>query len=148
MPCFTANVVDNQILFGCFITKLEDDNQDPSKHNHFNALLDTGAQLSGITQKVVDELQLTPVSWVDISGVSGVVNTPTYIVDIGIAVSELSHQPSGVIQQSVMAKMFERRQVSLLDFGQNAQFDVLIGMDIIVACHVSIHTGNLFTICV
>ena len=146
MPCFTAEISNNQICFNCSAHK---PGEDESGAGHsFIGLLDTGAQKTGITQKVVDAVGLSPVSWGSVTGVSGVVETPIYLLDIGIAVSEHSRHTDGSIIESVFGKGFRSRQVSLLDFGENSAFDILIGMDVITECHLTIHSQNLYTLCI
>ena len=145
MPCFTAQIVDNQIRFNCSAHKPGEQND--TAHT-FMALLDTGAQASGISQTVVDKVGLTPISWGNVVGVSGVVETPIFLLDIGITIAEQTQHPDGSTIESVFGKAFEMRQVSLLDFGSQSQFDILLGMDVIMACNLSIHSGHAYTLCI
>ena len=148
MPCFTGEITNNQIRFNCSAHK-PGMPPEPGQVHSFIALLDTGAQKTGVSQSVVDQVGLTPASWGSVQGVSGVIDTPIYLLDIGIAISEVAPHPEndGQMIESVFAKAFPARQVSLLNFGDN-QFDILLGMDIIMDCHLTIHTGNAFTLCI
>lgn len=79
----------------------------------WKGLWDTGASKSSITQKIVDDLNLTPIGNTTISTANGVVAVNTYFVDIGL--------PNGVTIKNVL--------VSCADLGDD--IDILIGMDII-----------------
>jgi predicted aspartyl protease len=80
--------------------------------NEYTALWDTGATGSVITQKVVDDLNLLPVSFGRAHGVDGEYSTTYYYVDILL--------PNNV--------SVNKLRVSL---GKMRGFDLLIGMDII-----------------
>ena len=151
MPCFTGNVVNNQIIFVCHLTKSGSDQVDLDESTLFRALLDTGAQRTCITKNVVEKLGMEPVSWSKITGVGGEVDCPEYMVDIVISVAEskIVQDNDGNNQsqvQSVFGKGFQNTSVAMLD--GNHQFDVLLGMDLITQCNFSIHSGQLFTLCI
>jgi len=84
----------------------------PNFANQFNALWDTGATNSAITQKIVDDLGLLPVGFGKAHGVDGEFETAYYYVDILL--------PNNV----VIGKL----RVSL---GKPFGWDLLVGMDII-----------------
>lgn len=79
----------------------------------WNALWDTGASRSTISQRVVDHLHLTPVGIAKVSTANGLADVKTYIVDIGL--------PNQVIVPNIL--------VSCANLGD--EIDALIGMDII-----------------
>lgn len=79
----------------------------------WKGLWDTGASVSSITQRIVDEMNLTPIGKTSISTANGIVVVSTYFVNIGL--------PNGVTVRNVL--------VSCADLGND--IDVLIGMDII-----------------
>ena len=79
----------------------------------WKGLWDTGASKSSITQKIVDDLNLTPIGNATISTANGIVTVNTYFVNIGL--------PNRVTIRDVL--------VSCADLGDD--IDILIGMDII-----------------
>jgi hypothetical protein len=79
-----------------------------------NAIWDTGATGSAITDKVVSALGLIPTGMAQVHTAGGVVPQNTYTIDIGL--------PNGVIIQGIIAT-----GVPLLSSGN----DALIGMDVI-----------------
>ncbi len=79
----------------------------------WRGLWDTGASASCITQRIVDDLKLSPLGRNQISTANGMVEVNTYVIDIGL--------PNNVIVQNVI--------VACADLGIN--IDLLIGMDII-----------------
>lgn len=151
MPCFTGPVQNNQIILVCSVhhqgQALTGVGQNQSQFN-FRGLVDTGAQSSAISQNVVDQLSLSAVGWTDVTGVHGTVNTPIYSVDVGISVQETAADASGnIIAISAFAKAFPNRRVSLADFGSNSNFEVLLGMDIIMGCHLTVNQ-SMYTLCI
>ncbi len=79
----------------------------------FNAIWDTGATHSCITQRVVEELGLRPIGVTEVRGVHGVHKAETYLINILL--------PNTVVVTDVIATKF--------DLGHEG--DVLIGMDVI-----------------
>lgn len=113
-------------------TLIDSSNRDMSKiidnNKKWNGLWDTGASLSSIDQRVVDELGLTPVGKQKISTANGIILVNTYMIDIAL--------PNHVIVQNVL--------VSCSNLGEDT--DILIGMDIIRHGDFSItHTDNSTT---
>ena len=155
MPCFTSQSINGQILFVCNVVKPLAEGEafpDLGTLKGYTALLDTGAQATCIRKNIVDDLGLQPSGWSQMVGVGGVVDCEKYMVDLTIAITET--QPvldkSGKItnqQLSTIGKGFPNINASLLS-GDNFNFDVLIGMDVIQQCHLTIHTGNQFTLCI
>jgi predicted aspartyl protease len=73
---------------------------------------DTGATGSVITQKVVDALELKPISFTNVNTASGQEMSPVYLADFVL--------PNGVVVQGLRVTL-----------GKLAGADVLIGMDVI-----------------
>lgn len=113
-------------------TLIDSNNRDATKiinnNKKWKGLWDTGASLSSIDQRVVNELGLTPVGKQKISTANGIILVNTYIIDITL--------PNHVIIQNVL--------VSCSNLGEDT--DILIGMDIIRHGDFSItHTDNSTT---
>lgn len=90
----------------------------------WHGLWDTGASMSSITQRIVDDISLIPVGRINMSTANGVVPVNTYFVDIGL--------PNGLTVKNVL--------VSCCDLGDD--IDILIGMDIIKFGDFSITNTN------
>ncbi len=82
-------------------------------------------------------------------GVGGEVRCPTFMVDVYISITEAVCPPDqkGAVQQAVFGKGFSNTKVSLLE-GDNFDFDVLLGMDIILQTNFHMHSNGLFTLCI
>ena len=80
----------------------------------FNAIWDTGATGSVITQKIVDDCDLKPISMTEVRGVHGAQLSEVFLVNI-------------VLPNSVMFENVKVTKAKLLGDG----IDALIGMDII-----------------
>lgn len=104
----------------------------------FRALLDTGATISGISEKVVSAMDLVPDGWRPVTGVHGTQDTPTCCIAMHIPISEVD--PDG---ETIHMRGFAKMNVTVLEF-QPDDFDVLIGMDLLQACHLSMSSGMFF----
>lgn len=108
----------------------------------YNALLDTGAQVTMISDKVVQALGLTPVGHMPIIPVTGAPhNTRKYRarIDIPIA-SQAVHQGGVVGPHSVLMGM--DLDVGTLPYAPN-NHDVLLGMNFLSGFHITMY-GNRF----
>ncbi len=155
MPCFTGNIVNNQIIFDCSIAKAtgEKINQpDLNKLTLYKTLLDTGAQETSITRKVVNDLGLVPSGWHNVFGVGGAMQCERCVIDLTIPIAKMARVQGddGKIiekQVSVSGLLFDSVNVSILE-ETHFNFDVLLGMNIITQCNFQIHSENLFTLCI
>ena len=83
LPTFNVEIVEDQIIVVATITVPPDN----PKTEPFKALVDTGSQVTMISQKVVDAIQADPVGQGSILPASGEpVETPQYRLGIHIAV--------------------------------------------------------------
>ena len=129
MPTFNVEIVENQIIVVATITVPPDG----PKKGSFRALVDTGAQATMISQKVVDEIQADPVGPGSILPASGEpVETPQFRLGIHIAVG---------IGPSQTFSAGRELDVYLLPFNP-PNFDVLLGMDILEGFHVTMYGGH------
>ena len=98
MPCFDGIIENRQILFTCHVANpLREDGDAPASIHDmsaYRALLDTGAQISMLSQRVVDSEGLFAIGTDGIVGVGGVIaDCPHYLVDIHLAVAQADHNP-------------------------------------------------------
>ena len=87
-------------------------NSEQQLHN-CTAIWDTGATSSMISQRTAKELQLSPHGTVKVSGVHGVENANIYTVDL------------------VFNNGYKIPNIQVSEAGNNAGFDILVGMDVI-----------------
>jgi hypothetical protein len=92
------------------------------------ALVDTGAQVTSITEKAAQKLSLEPSGIVGIQGVGGPSYHNSYIFKLGfvdLQQSELGyHRPHfHLLDREIEGPEF--------DCGVDAEFDVLLGMDVL-----------------
>ncbi|HEX8062680.1 MAG TPA: retroviral-like aspartic protease family protein [Allosphingosinicella sp.] len=92
------------------------------------ALIDTGAQVTSITQNAVQKLKLEPSGMVGIQGFAGPSYHPFYIFKIGFM--ELQENELGYRNPKfhILDKEIEGPE---FDCGIDADFDVLLGMDVL-----------------
>lgn len=87
-------------------------NSEQQLHN-CTAIWDTGATSSMISQRIAQQLQLSPQGSVKVSGVHGVENANIYTVDL------------------MFNNGHEMPNIQVSEAGNNAGFDILVGMDVI-----------------
>ena len=139
MATFSIRVQNNQILFVVWVT---DSSSSTKKFRSYQALFDTGAQLSMISEKVVQECGLLPIGDFDITPVSGEpIKTECYMVRLDIPISQSIKLPDGKTgKQSRMHG--DNLHVGNLPYNP-ANYDVLIGMVFIRLFHITMF-GGLF----
>lgn len=98
----------------------------------FRALVDTGATITSISQKVVDTLSLIPDGWKYVTGVHGSSQNPTYTVALSVPISELVDGGD-----ELTFSRGRNLDAALLAF-QPSEFDVLLGMDLLEGFHLTI----------
>lgn len=103
----------NRLPTECLVLSKMRDNNIPMQPKMWQGVWDTGATGSCITQRIVDDLKLTPIGKSQISTANGLKIVNTYLVDVGL--------PNNVIIPNIV--------VSCADLGSD--LDLLIGMDII-----------------
>ena len=114
----TANVRLRELVTECFVCAAPDPALVPQRqqlpYKKFQAIWDTGATNSAISQEVVDACGLKPIGMATVHGVSGVQRTNTFLINILLR--------NNTAVQNI--------QVALGDLGDS---QVVIGMDIITA---------------
>ena len=109
----------------------------------FDALVDTGATVTGISPRVVGRLDLEPHSWGEVQGISGPAEVDVCRVNIQLPISE------GVVKEGQVSVLTTTRgneamDVSVLDLGPDGP-DVLLGMDFLRDFHLTVYR-DLFII--
>ena len=95
------------------------------------ALLDTGATVSLVSPRVVHEADLTPIGFTQILPASGVIAaTPVYQIRLDILAAR-------------EWRGWSRVRVAQLPY-QPSDYDVLLGMDLLLGCHFTMFGGQFF----
>lgn len=129
MPTFSGQVSNGRILLHVHVGPPGE-----PPNTSFRALLDTGATISGITLRVVEHLDLTSGEWLNVGGIHGSKDAPTYKVALVLPITE----PAGTFGRGDMSL-----EVAELDIPPDAGFDVLLGMDFLQQFHLTLY-GNTF----
>ena len=144
MPTIKGEVTDRKILLDILVWEtFWDDNpadelsdiQDRMKS--YTALVDTGAQISSITQKVVDELGLTDDGWESITGVHGSEDVPVYTVDMASGVMYSERNRKGETVRSTYSRILWNNPVTLMGISP-PDFDIIFGMDVLRELHITV----------
>jgi predicted aspartyl protease len=122
-----------QIILRCGIAEssFENDQQQAiSSHRNYNALLDTGANTTAISSKVITDLNLEHHAISELETAAGMVVVNVYTIDL------LVHFGN----QAVYIKKLRVTEAKL-----PTAFDLLLGMDVILRGHLSISFDHHFT---
>ena len=143
MATFQGIVQDGRILLKVGIGKAASSLSHNQNLLPFDALVDTGATVTGVSPKVVDRLDLQPHTWGEVQGISGPAEVDVCRVNIQLPISE------GVVEEDQVSVFTTTRgneamDVSVLDLGPHGP-DVLLGMDFLRDFHLTIYR-DLFII--
>ena len=95
----------------------------PSKVPRYNALIDTGAGITSISEKVIEDLNLEKFSEKNIAGATGKGSVDTFIICIGL-LKNLTVREIRVLPPIEAPKFVKT----------NFPFDILLGRDILCKC--------------
>ena len=139
MATFCGTLDNRQILLTVWVSD-SDRTKDRTFHS-YRALLDTGAQMTMISQKIVLEVGLHSIGDVEIIPVSGdPIKTERYMVRLDIPITQDVKFPDGNIgSQNVMHG--DDIDVGGLSY-QPVNYDVLVGMDFIRHFHITMYGEN------
>lgn len=136
MPTFVTAVNNNQILLDVVVTPIGAD----SEMHTYTGLLDTGAQRTGISTKVVSDLGLAQVDVGRMQVATGEFSeVALYPVNVGVPVVSQRQSQEDRPEAFVSGK-------SLIVSGlphEPWNFDVLLGMDLLSLYHITIVNGQL-----
>ena len=125
MPTFQRPIEDRQIILIASVGA-------EGSEKPYSALLDTGAQSTLISPRVVEEADLKAIGLADIVPVSGEpIRTPKYRVTLSIPIS----------QGSTILLAGGELDVAKLPF-QPDNYDILLGMDFLMPFHFTMYGGS------
>ena len=134
MPSFEQQVENNQIIIVVAVRLGSTDTA-----HYYKALLDTGAQVTAIAPKVVDDLKLTPIRPLKLTVASGEeVKSFQYRARVYIPINYNTTNPPGA-QPFLMGNQLT---VAGLPY-QPDGYDVLLGMDLIGSFHMTIYRNRI-----
>jgi hypothetical protein len=135
MPTFSGKVQNNQIILFSAISISDDPNP---AHRPYQALLDTGAQRTLVSEKVAREVRLTPIGDCRIIPASGEsILTNEYRVRIDIPIGSEIRLPGGKKKPHVVY-MGRDIEVAELPY-QPENYDVLLGLNFIRGFHLTLY---------
>ncbi|MDD9852685.1 MAG: retropepsin-like aspartic protease [Deltaproteobacteria bacterium] len=142
MPFFEGEIVNGQPIIAVAIT-LPDAREIKKNEDMFRALVDTGSNATLISEGIVRKLNLTSIEKGDIVGVTGKKSAvPIHRVDLHIPITELRPTKTQVFAQEHWKHIVS---IEVTEFPGSKNFDVLLGMDILIHCHLTMFNGK-FTI--
>ena len=138
MATFVGQITDRQIIFVAQVSVAGELDGNPYASY---ALLDTGAQVSMISDKVVQDVGLVPIGYMDIVPVTGE-STPTekFRIRLDIPITSEISLPGGVVAPHNVVSGMEL-EVGKLPYSPT-NYDILLGMDFLTGFHVTMYGGN------
>ena len=101
------------------------------------ALMDTGAQRTGISPSVISDLGLVQIDTGRmLTATGGIEDVPIYVVQIAVPAT-----PEGTDSEGTFPIYYKTLPVSGLPF-QPWNFDVLLGMDVLSVYHITLGRGQ------
>jgi hypothetical protein len=105
-------------------------------HHVANALVDTGATVTGITRNVVSALNMQPIGKTPVHGVGGIQHHNSYLFSVafpfalppGMSIPNAPSLPPGqqLLQLHILNKVIQGTE-----FHSGIGFDILLGMDVL-----------------
>ena len=140
MATFSGKVDDRQILLFAAIS-IGSPPVNRTIPKSYKALLDTGAQGTLISEKVVNEIGLITIGPARFTPASGKpVETKKYRVRVDIPIESQVLEPEGGTAQEIDYRGMEL-EVSLLPY-QPTGYDILLGMDFLSSFHFTMYAGT------
>ena len=140
MPTFSGRIVDRQIIFLVWVS-IQGKNEGPKNLRSYSALLDTGAQGTMISEKVVTEVGLEADGFRSIIPVTGdPVRRPKYRIQLTIPITTQVSSPDGKNQKRTF-QSGKTIEVALLPYTPT-NHDVLLGMDFLMSFHFTMYNDQ------
>ena len=135
MATFVGVISDRQIILRAWVRIA---GASGSSHISYPALLDTGAQGTMISRKVVQEVGLQQIGHTSIIPVSGEsLITEKYRIRLDIPIeSRILESDGSVVNEAILRGM--DMDVALLPYDPS-NYDVLLGMDLLHGFHLTMH---------
>jgi hypothetical protein len=115
----------------------------PLPLRHYRALIDTGADITCLCDRVVREARLAPYGMIKMTGGNGPSIHRTFIVQIGVWCGELGEfEGDGQVTKT----LFQLDGLEAAEIRDNQWFDVIIGTDVLVRYDFHLKRGGEFTL--
>lgn len=144
MPTFTTLIEDNEIRL---VVRLSTEEDQSGLHAYW-AVVDTGAQRTGITQRVVDDMGIHSFSTTNVKGIDGKSRpAPLYRLTVSVPIAI----PASGILNDVSADTADFASggvadvMLLSDWKDDKEADVLLGMDLLSHFHITM-LGKTFVL--
>ena len=141
MATFADAIKNNQIILTTWLS-IPGQAVNQNNPNAYYALVDTGSQITAISQKVVTAMGLVSTGVMPITPVTGQpVSLSKFRVRIDIPITSAMSLPGGgTVSHNVLSG--KDIDVGLLPY-QPPNYDVLLGMDFLFGFHLTIYGNNL-----
>lgn len=135
MPTFHQQVVNNQIIIAVALSI----GSGEARYS-FNALLDTGAQITAISPNVVERLGLVPIGETAVTVANGQ-TVPTYQYHAWV---DIPIQYTQTAPQAGQGNFFKGKELLVAGLSYNPwRYDLLLGMDLLGIFHVTIYDNRI-----
>lgn len=148
MPDIVGSHNGSQVFCSVVLVPVErfEDSLDPQRLSRFpnlqvlKALIDTGAQGTSITLQAAEKLALEPTGIIRVHGFGGAKNHNCYLFKVGFV--DLQESEFG-LKSPVFHIVDTEIRGAEFDCGPDADFDVLLGMDVLSIGTLTVaHTGK------
>lgn len=126
---------DDQLLVDVWLSRPdEQDSFQPQKQTALRGLLDTGAQITGLSEEAIKDANLVPFGVRDMRGPHGVAtDTPIFAAYLGLVFSNRRRSVPEFLHTRI--EPVQTRRIS-------EKFDILVGMDVLKNYRLCIANGE------
>ncbi|WP_424947549.1 hypothetical protein [Candidatus Spongiihabitans sp.] len=147
MPCIWGSHNNSQIFLDVMVVAIDFDWQTVTPQSpipRFKALLDTGAQKTGITSAAAAKMSLSPSGMVRVHGVAGEQKHNEYLFRVGLF---LDGAIKVIDDKSLLSSplSFLNKDIEGVEFNSSGGFDVLLGMDVISTGSLKVEGNGTFS---
>ena len=133
-----GKATNRQIIFIAAVSEPGSAGVDP---HTYNALMDTGAQQTMVSEKVIQEVGLQAIGHINIVPVTGApVPTEKYRVRLDIPIASAMALPGGRSTHHEVRRGMDLEVGKL--FYSPTNHDILVGMDFLSAFHITMYADN------
>ena len=147
MATFYNRIAIRQIIVSVWLSMPVVQESPDSKPDwiHLRGLVDTGATVSGVSEpstlRLLDSAKnrgtLPPITSRNVTTPSGVQSVLAYNVDVGLGIPSVTTYKQ--ISRSQTNWIYHTLEVTVIHTEPNSTFDVLLGMDFLQYCHLSMY---------
>lgn len=111
----------------------------------YGALIDTGATISGISQKIIDEVRLKFVGSKTVITAEGLTSLDVYFFSLALQLTEIVDNENGFTEEAAYSSQLIKGIKIYAE--KHSKYDVILGMDVISRGSLKLDPDGHFSFC-